>query len=618
MHTKLGEIYIPPRIKPRLFGFVVLLALLITIFDFGAPGLIALSWIVCSLFTVSLLQQRPWKVHSFSPSDQPQDVIPAGRLLTLWSWFGIVASVVLITAYMIEQPITLNPDSFAYMRIADLIASGQFVIRGYWSPLLSWLMAPGIALGWLPEYSGSWVLFVSCIITLFATRRLAAHLGVGKLTQPAVMLTTSAVLIQILPTLQADILGTAAFCVYGVVVTHPCVRTHPLCMGILTGIAAAVMYFAKSYSLPFFLVHVPLICIIMIWGYQHFRREAAVFALTSLVTCGVIIAPYLILLNQRYGYFTISTAAQLTRGLIAPGYTGWIVCNDGTRLCAEPTDVLFPWEDHPVSYQPDYDWSPFQSTTNLVHQLAITGTNIFVFVQHKVKATVLLAVPLALIAALLFKRSQEGFAFVWLSATILLYAGGYMITWAGPLRYYLPLLPLCVMIIALLIERVFLTQWHPRNSATAYLSVAALTAVLLLVYSKDNLARNLVQNAGSSIFMPSLCGRESADELKPYLEAPFAGAHRNPYSHWNIVQEVSYYTGLRTYGALYVADNAIASVDTTLHDYGIQSLLIQNDDDLAMQFVGLGYSTRAHVQTCDGDYYILSVDESVFPEIDRP
>src|SRR5512141_3166048 len=43
----------------------------------------------------------------------------------------------------------LNPDGIAYLRIASYYAHGQtdLMISGYWGPLISWLMAPLLALG---------------------------------------------------------------------------------------------------------------------------------------------------------------------------------------------------------------------------------------------------------------------------------------------------------------------------------------------------------------------------------------------------------------------------------------------------------------------------------------
>ena len=63
----------------------------------------------------------------------------------------------------------LNTDGVAYLRIASYYAHGQthLMISGYWGPLISWLMAPLVALGVPPLATGRVVMGLSAVVFWF-------------------------------------------------------------------------------------------------------------------------------------------------------------------------------------------------------------------------------------------------------------------------------------------------------------------------------------------------------------------------------------------------------------------------------------------------------------------
>src|SRR5262245_36830863 len=60
---------------------------------------------------------------------------------------GFVCQAVLLLLAGLQNRHMLNPDATAYIQLARDYASGQFgvAVTGYWGPMLSWLMAPMIA-----------------------------------------------------------------------------------------------------------------------------------------------------------------------------------------------------------------------------------------------------------------------------------------------------------------------------------------------------------------------------------------------------------------------------------------------------------------------------------------
>src|SRR5205809_2787554 len=107
------------------------------------------------------------------------DQSPTPRLVPAVFVFQIIA---LAAAGWINRQ-ALNPDGVAYMRIASYYAAGRMdlAITGYWGPLLSWLLVPGLKAGITAVVAARIVMALSAVYFLWACWRVFVRLGLqGK------------------------------------------------------------------------------------------------------------------------------------------------------------------------------------------------------------------------------------------------------------------------------------------------------------------------------------------------------------------------------------------------------------------------------------------------------
>src|SRR5579859_1800270 len=189
----------------------------------------------------------------------------------------------------------INPDAISYFNIAQNYLIGSNTINGFWSPLLSWLLVPFFLFHITPPFAFSIIQLIFGFFTLIGIKRLSHKF---PMQENMLFLT----LLSFVP--------LVLYFVYGWVITPDLLSLCFLLFyldtvlservnGTLAGVYGAFAYFAKTYSLLFFLVH---FIVLMLY------KKDAKNLLKGLVTCLLIILPWIGLISVKYHHFTVGNA----------------------------------------------------------------------------------------------------------------------------------------------------------------------------------------------------------------------------------------------------------------------------------------------------------------------
>lgn len=414
-------------------------------------------------------------------------LVPIGLGVLLLVGVGLSASV----AYHNRLGVT-NVDGISYMGIAREYAHGWFgdAVNAYWSPMVSWMMAPFIAVGAGPQ-------------TAFAvvnTLAVAMVLGIGgwlvwsqnHRTVPAVLFMVTAIpaLMSAVSVQTPDLLVVAWM--FGFLwslrwadqALHGS-RKSRIASGVVLGAVAAIGYFVKLFLLPVALGSVVLWILLRVWSARR-RREPVrhwwPVPVAAVVAFAVVIAPWVGALTVKYGEVTLGSSLSVNVGSKfddAGRSTDWpwlpVPPNQHATTANEDfTPSVF---EKGVQDNPDPDAVPpvsrptTEPTVTKSSSLVARGTYYieqrllaFPYYLQKISTFAPFAAPIALLfaAALVIgvvRFRRYAFTCIVAASTLVYFIGYGMITSSssggGNARYYWPLFYLTAMIGALMLPAVW-------------------------------------------------------------------------------------------------------------------------------------------------------------------
>jgi hypothetical protein len=440
----------------------------------------------------------------------------------------------------------INPDAVSYVRHALYLAQGRFAdaASGYWSPLLSWTIAPLMALGMDGLHAAHLVVAVAGgLVVVFSHLliRRATHLGPGWTLLALLIIAEGtvrwgeAVFPDVL--LAAGLLAVTALLAGEDLMER---RLRPFLAGVVGGLA----YLAKAYALPFFLA---LLVLTILWRRWTAPARAGVTTRAAMATllmglAGflVISAPWIGVLSWKYRQPTFSLVGSINHAIVGPPDVAREHPNT-SRLWTPPPGRIAIWETpETMSYQP---WSPFESRAYLGHQVA----NIWQAAREMRAAvgrydylSLSLVLPLLAPFLILSWRDPDSAASAgWLAATGMLFASGLTLVYFS-YRYIDPFLrPLCVVMVLQVVSmacgRVRHADGAVRSGQTRKaLSLALLGLVVFSYAAHANVPFRpfTLENPGGTEFdnvvVDSALHRHLASELEAGgLEGPLAST-----LHW--------------------------------------------------------------------------------------
>lgn len=520
------------------------------------------------------------------------DLSPVAYRLLL----GISVCVFLGLALVVNRNLlpSLNPDGIAYMTIARSYAEGHPVVRGYWSPLISWLLALPIAAGVEPNLAFRSTMVLSAALMMITSAGLSRNLGLTRLASTLVASILSLVILASggFNWLTPDLLGGAIVGLYLWWFSHPALLERPRLSGIVAGTLAALAYYAKYYNIVFVVPH--LVATAALSAIHHRRaRHGAIVSGVGLAALCLAVLPWALAMHSRYGYITLTTSSRINRAIaVRPAYPWW-----KGPLVASPPDVLFPWEDPDPQISPVQDWSPLGSVGALQFQLRKAKSNLWWLAAALARHTgPLPLMALGILAGMALARGHTNELPLrkgWLILSFLLYIAGYMLTHGTEFRFYLTILPLTLIAALAIFEGASkaVVAVHGRQGRGLAILLLILPSLSLVQWGE--LRANLSRTADS-------CIQEGAKAIAPFLKAPIAGSDSQ-------VNYLAYFTRVRTYGVL-PPETPPIDADAQLRSVGVQTYLAPSGSSLAEGLISeFGYPYVGSASICGADYDILRV-----------
>ena len=474
------------------------------------------------------------------------------------------------------------PDAASYLTIARKYRVWEFsdAINGYWSPLLSWLVAPLLCLGAPMEVAGK------CVEVAIGAGALSAVWWLGKrLALPeAVRVWTTlaivpAVAMYALTDTTPDLLVAVLLTIYiGVVIGPDYPRSS--WQGAACGLLGALAYLAKAYAFPFFLAHY-----VAVSGYLLVRRRSSWVELRRLVAAtaaglivfAVVAGCWAGLLSRKYSRLTIGTTGAYqfrlhgqgnpidVGGLYPPSnkmaISAWEDPSDLTVLPRQP-GVNPPARPRPEvvpaavpKAKPFLPDGPFSRLFYRVYHNLIryTGT---LFRLSPLSPFILLGL---LIACWTVPRGGERDRWVILIGTMLLYPAGYLLIFINERFFWLItfLLSLSAGLLTTALPVLRRKPWSTCWAVVVVLSLSLWPAWLLIRLRHHVLEETPAVAAQLRPMMPP--GTRIASDLE-----------------WGITNSIAFHLDARYYGLLRPHASA-QEQQQQLRQYRIEYLLVWGD-----------------------------------------
>jgi hypothetical protein len=441
-----------------------------------------------------------------------------------WRAMGIILAVqALLLATAAKNNLDqLNNDAIAYLRLGEYYAQGkmELAISGYWGPMLSWLIALGIKLGFAPLTAGRAVMVLSALIfqagcvTLLRAVNLPKWSAIG-----AALITALASIFWSAEYLSPDLLLTGILlATWGILFSDRWWQKPR--WAVIAGVLWGIAYLTKAVAFPLALGTTVL------WAgfklalkadrkrlFQAAGITLAVFAVTAL--------PWLITLSGKYGHFTFSTSGSINHSIVGPKDVDRY--HPVFRTLHQPeAGRVTQWEEPSrMDYKP---WSPFASGAYFQHQVQLVKRNFETIIGHLVNFGLFYLGFVGLLGAFYLKPPwREQLAadrWRWSVLPLLCLCGLYLPVWVAPFdeRYFYAALPVQLICAFSLVE-LTRTQWREQawigwiTGAMVLLSFGFIPAIKAMV-ATDTMRHE-----------PTTMARGIADELKKQgLTGPIAGS----------------------------------------------------------------------------------------------
>lgn len=275
---------------------------------------------------------------------------------------------------------SLNADGIAYIQQAKLFADGHFAtaLNGCWNGLICLLISPFIKSGFDP------VVVFKCFngflgaLSIYSFYHLTTRFIKEKILLILIPFSLSIIIVSYsLHLLSPDVLQLLLISIYLNIVCSPDFFNSAKKL-VLCGIIGALCYFAKAYNFYFFILNTLIALALCIpkqesKGFYKFYLSRASIVIVSFL---LVVSPYVLLLSNKYGRFTISTAGPITiNKSLEPAFT------DGEKLVVPPPNqYALAIADDPSYFQKKYI-TPFTSTHYFLKQIKITLANVFEYAK---------------------------------------------------------------------------------------------------------------------------------------------------------------------------------------------------------------------------------------------
>lgn len=373
----------------------------------------------------------------------------------------LFASVVYLVLFIVLLPLhqfVFDVDGVGYSLVAQHLADGNYerAINGFWSPLHSWLIAPFLKTGLSVQIAFFCSNAVISIVILYLLKQFSARLLLTPLQTTILLFASAILLIQFsFYELAADILVLPFIIGWLLLITRTDFYTNykvQIGCGLLIGFG----YLAKTYALPFLgTIHIILLLRHYYISKQSLVKKLLVFIISLLVVC----LPWILVISNKYGYFTIGNASRLNLSWFLRGMT------DERSFFHAPhyNDSPGWWED--PSYYKGELVNMFSSGAFFAKQIKVFLHNCIVFSKTILQISIL--APLIIIGVFKIAIKKKVELFQILSIFLILFPMGYLLTFVDG-RYLWIFNLLLLSLGFVLLERV-INFYQLKSSAQKFL-----------------------------------------------------------------------------------------------------------------------------------------------------
>jgi len=250
----------------------------------------------------------------------------------------------------------IDPDGTAYLTIAKRYADGDWskAINGYWSPWSCWLTAIIIKTGLDPIPASIIINALGAVGFLFITQSFFLRFDIVRILQWVLLATLGLFLCFAVFWQSFDDLWECFFLLVALRLMLAADFLYRPRLWVLLGIAGALAYFAKAYSLPFFILNIA--CCLFFLSKDNRRQWLKVtgVAVAAMIVCSI---PWIFALHDKYGIWTTSTAGPLNTSWYLVGHQLYKPELKGLLPPAYPDSPYF-WEDpYSVTGDTPHFWS---------------------------------------------------------------------------------------------------------------------------------------------------------------------------------------------------------------------------------------------------------------------
>lgn len=482
---------------------------------------------------------------------------------TLWqNKFWVLASLlaVLMLAWVSYQNrFELNPDGVAYLSIAEHYAGGRWhdAINAYWSPLLSWMMAPFILFGLSAQtafsvvnfFTGSFILlFGSWYLARVIKNRAAAIIYFILALPVAIYLMTVNVTPDVL--VVAWMLSAVAIFSWAL---KQIIQTKSL--AILFRVAAVLAIFGfLGYVTKIYLQVVFVLFIIFFACIYYFKtrnqkeslKKSSLFLLVTLICYGIFCLLWVLPISMKYDYFTFGSSYAFNNT------QGW----PQKRLILPPPhqNSISAWEDPTLILdfkQADDAEKVSESKNSLLYRLEKIYQNFPEYINKVGGLWIFVYMPVFIATAYFIYRQKRQYFDSPIEISLMLFLTYFAIyiPLGGPgnHRYQWPMLLLSISVVSIL-SGVFLQLKLIRQNYSRRWASYCLVLILFLSLFFQYIPKSELFKQNRIPHLQKLSAIIKKDQIIPSGEKIIS-------DNFNLSTPMAYYLDSPSYGVLKLGDD---------------------------------------------------------------
>ena len=483
---------------------------------------------------------------------------------------GLVIYLALATILFSGFEHQINPDGISYINIARLYLSQDFInaVNGYWSPLFSWLLIPFLYLGLSQLIAARILLLLVGLFALFQASKLLKNLKLNKMDHQIGLALCAIMLVSYAYSAITPDLLFLAIALVVINLLYSLAKEQRSVIAVLCGISGGLLFLSKAFGLPYFVAIFTIASIFMLL--EHNGQQCRILLIRTYLLGSIsfllIVAPWALLISQKYGYATIATSGAYNHAILGPAGHGHPMHYLG--LITPPyIGATSIWDD--ISILPIDNWSMLDSVYGMFWQIMLWAKN-SALIAYDLSVFTIFGLPVVGACLLILIKSRDQKDFTIPIAALLCLVLGYSLLVVE--QRYLWLCALLTLALGIRFLRVYAGNIKSRYISGNFLLLGF--CLSFLYYPVATLIQSY--NSGRDIFLVA----QEVGQLK--ISGNVASD-----SNWQNSLFLSFYNGWTYFGE----NGRLAASEfvSSLKDKHIQYYLVWSQDSGAV----------AQLQTCN-------------------